>query len=114
MAGKAYAVILNAINCAVTVVPIPGKTAQAGAERVTGQMRHLDPIQNQKARVVANQPQIALAYRDRPIDPAVTSLRLPGGRAKQEATQNAVIASQDQILHILPDRASIAQIVVFL
>ena len=78
------------------------------------EMRNLNPVQNQKARVVANQTKISLANIRRPTDPPITGLRFPCGGSKKQTTKKTFIPSKDQIFHVLSDGPAIAEIVIFL
>lgn len=74
-------------------------------------MRHLDPGQHQKARVVGQQPQVRLACAAIPSDPGVARRARPRRRAEQRAAHWPSRAVAHQIPDGLAHRVAVARVV---
>ena len=96
----------------ILALPVGANTSSETREQVAGQVRHLDPGQHQKARVVGQQPQVRLPRAAIPSDPCVARRALPRRRAKQRAAHRPSRAVAHQIPDVLAHRVAVAQVVI--
>src|SRR5579864_7063348 len=76
-------------------------------------MRDPNPRQNQKARVVGHQANVAPARRCAPADEAVAAAQMARRRTPRQACDRSALCP-DQILKMLAHRLLIAQIMMML
>lgn len=96
----------------ILALPVGANTSSQTRRHVAGQVRHGDPRQHQKARVVGQRPQVRLPSAASPADPGVARRTLPRRRVEQRATHRPARAVADQIPDILTHRVTVAQVVV--
>ena len=96
----------------ILALPVGANTSSETREQVAGQVRHLDPGQHQKARVVGQQPQVRLPRAAIPSDPCVARRALPRRRAKQRAAHRPSRTVAHQIPDVLAHRVAVAQVVI--
>ena len=95
----------------IDAFPIGREPLRHVPEQVRGQVRHLHPRQDQKARIGGEEAQVrrrasALQPMKRSRSPSA-----PRGRSPREARHRAV-AGDDEILQVLADRLLVAEIVM--
>ena len=95
----------------ITFLPVGADPPGDPAEKVAGQMRHLDPRQNQVPRVVGDLVKIVPVGGLGRADEAVAQVELQGRRTPRQ-TGHRAIARHNQILQVLADRPAVAKIVV--
>ena len=96
---------------AVFSLPVPGDAARHLPQDPTAQIRHLDPGQDEKTRVVGHQLQMALPLSARPTDELVARLTLPSRRCEHQASQGTALSVAHDIVQVLSHRAAKTQIV---
>jgi len=79
---------------------------------MTGQVRHSDPIQNQKPHVVGHQVEIFPSCRSIPADKVIPGSALPRGRAEEQAGKGILLPVKNQIFHIFTDSAVETQVMI--
>ena len=99
---------------AVALDPELGNASAHLPEQMAGQMRHPDPGQDQKAGVVGEQRQVALAHLRVPSDKRIAALRFPCRRAEEHTGERAALRIADPDLQVLAHRGAIAQVVIAL
>ena len=94
---------LQKVNRVAVLLPPVLRQGSAGpGQQMTGQIGHAHPGQDQKARVVAQQPEVALPGLPIPPDKGVTALCFPGSRSKQHTAQRMACLIPDQVLEVSP------------
>ena len=76
-------------------------------------MRNADPGQNQKARVVGDEADVAPPRFRAPADIAVAAAQMARRRTPRQAGDRTALRP-DQILQVLPDRLFIAEVMMLL
>lgn len=92
--------------------PIGLDTPRDAGEQMTGQVRNVHPGQDEEARVVRHQRQIARACRCQPTDPGIARAAFSRCRAEQQAGHRAPVAAVNEVRHVLAHGVAQAQFVV--
>jgi len=80
---------------------------------MTGKIAYLNPGKDEKAGVVRNQVNIALALLSRPPDKPVPGAQMPGRGAEGKAG-NRTLISEYQILQLFAYRMAVTQVMVLI
>ena len=93
-------------------LPVGANASGQSREQVAGQVRHGDPGQHQKARVVSQETEVRLPSAAIPADPGIARRALPRRRAEQRAAHRPSRAVAHQIPDVLAYRVAMAEIVI--
>ena len=96
---------------AVELLPIRRHTPRQACEHMRGKVRNRHPGQDQEARVVGQEAQVAAARHRRPPDEPIAGAKVAWCRPPREARERAPSAPHE-ILQVRADRLLIAQVVV--
>src|SRR6185503_8106475 len=83
---------------ALTCWPIAAQTPCRLSQQTTGQVRRLNPGQNQKPAVMGQMRQTALPLATRPGDKLIACGHFPGGGAKEQTSHILTVAVPHQIM----------------
>src|SRR5919202_2024605 len=97
----------------VHLFPVTRQRCRHAAENVRGQMRHLNPGQNQKARVISDETNVALAGFLAPADVAVAAPQMARRRTPGQAGDGTSLRPH-QIFQMFADRLLVAEVMMML
>ncbi len=98
----------------VALQPIVRQAFFAACQNMGSQVGDANPWQDQKAGVVDEQMQVALAALCRPADELIARCGLPGGGSKTEQRQRFVVGGTHQITHLRTGQRLVAEVVIAL
>jgi len=97
---------------AALLPPVPRQCSAGLGQQMTGQIGHTHPGQDQKARVIAQEPEVALPPLPIPPDKGVTALCFPGSRSKQHTAQRMACLIPNQVLEVLSHAITMAKVMI--
>jgi hypothetical protein len=95
----------------VEILPVGTDSTEDPPQQMTGQVRHLDPGQNQIPAVVSDQVKVVLVGLLGSSDELIAQVELAGSRTPSRA-RNGAGCGHHQILQMLAHRTAVPQVVI--